>query len=231
MKVHSILDIDEIIERENEALVAQYGEDGKVYEATEDFGSLSVEEVQLINLRIGQIAENEDAFAVLWSGREAIYEMVRAVKAKLKTTEAVFMGEFAEGKQLDVDPIMPEDVKKGGTPLSKWLQSVTAGETYFESDSGDGKITLPDWEGRVYFGWIDTIDSPKLVSVMYELSMRNVIIRTPFEMCKEFPLIRHRAIKIHPNDSYRIKVKYNADGDDMARPLAVKIITAEKKNL
>jgi len=231
MRGYSILDIDEIIERENEAIEAQYGKTGKVYAATEDYGSLSGEEVQMINLRIGQIAENEDVFAVLWSARRAIYEVVRAVKAKLKSTEAVFMGEFAEGKQLDIEPVMPADVKKGGTPLTDWLQTVTAGEAYFESDSGDGKITLPDWEGRVYLGWIDTIDSPKLVSVMYELSMRNVMVKTPFEMCKEFPLIRHRAIKLIPADSYRIKVKYKGDGDDMARPLAVKVITAEKKTL
>lgn len=225
----SVLDIDEIIENENSKYKG--AEKEKVYKATEDLASLTGEEIQLINLRLGAVAENEAVFAVLWSVREAVYEVVRSVKANLKTSEAMFVGEFAEGKQLDLDIIRYYDVKKSGTALSSWIQSVTAGTAYFESDTDNNKLTLNDWEGRVYAGWADPIDSPKLVSVEYMLTMKNIIIATPFELNKEYPIIRHRAIKLLPNDSYAIQVRYSSDGDDAARPVAVRIITAEKKEL
>ena len=221
MNVKSIIEIDGVIEN------------ARTYDIPEQFnlGPLSAKEMELIHQTIGHIAENEEVFSVLWSARGAIYEVVRAVKASLKVTEAEFKGIEAEGKQLTMHLIRPKDIKKGGTTLATWLQTVTAGTSYFESDSGDAKITLPEHEGRVYFGWVDPIDSPKLEAVMYELAKKNVVIPTPFELCKDYPLIRHKAVKIYPKDSYRIQVRYSADGDDMARPIAVVITTAEKVEL
>jgi len=220
----SVLDIDEIIERENE----KYSDTDTVFPAEEGLGSLSGEEFKLINLRLGAIAENEVVFGILWSVRDAIYEVVRAVKDSIGSNECVFAGEYAEGRELNLDIITPQDVKKTGTPLSDWLQSVSAGDVYFESDSGDSKITLPEYEGRVYAGWVDTIDSPLLVKVMYDLPKLKIIVNTPFELCKEYPAIRHKAVKLKPKDAYAIKVRYKASGDDEARPIAVKITTAEK---
>ena len=225
----SVLDIDEIIERENEKYRGR--EKDIVFEGGAGVAPLTGEEVMLINLRLGQIAENDVIFGFLWSARSAIYEMVGAVKKKLESNEAVFKGEYAEGKELDCFIARPKDIKKGGTALTDWLQSVSAGTAYYESDTNNAKLTLPDHEGRVYLGWVDTIDSPKLDAVMYELSRQSIIVETPFELCREFPAIRHRAIKVFPEDTYRIQVRYKASGDDEARPILVIVTTAEKKSL
>ena len=221
MNVKSIIEIDEIIEN------------AKTYDIPEQFnlGPLSAKEMELIHQTIGYIAENEEVFSVLWSARGAIYEVVRAVKSSLKVKEAEFKGIEAEGKQLTMHLVRPRDIKKSGARLTTWKQSVTAGVSYFESESGDEKITMPEHEGRVYLGWVDPISEPKLEAVKYELATKSVIVPMPFELCKDYNIIRHKAIRIYPKDSYRIQVRYSADGEDMARPIAVIVTTAEKLEL
>ena len=223
----SMLEIDKLIEMANEQIKSEYST-GLMYGEEEGMGSLSVEEVLNIHTRLGAIASNPYVFSVLWGIRKSIYDVVRAVKASINSRECEFAGEYAEGRQLNLDFIMPNYVKKTGTPLTTWLQSVSAGVTYFESDTNDAKITLDYDEGRVYGAWVDTIDSPKLVRVMYELPKQDIIVSTPFNECDEYPIVRHKAVKLYPRDAYAIKVRYDSDGDDMAAPVGVIVTTAEK---
>ena len=223
----SMLEIDRLIDMTNEQIKSQYST-GLMFGEEEGMGSLSVEEVISIHTRLGAVASNPYVFSVLWEMRKSIYDVVRAVKASINSRECEFAGEYAEGRQLNLDFIMPNYVKKSGTPLTTWLQTVSEGVTYFESDENDTKITLGYDEGRVYGAWVDTIDSPKLVRAMYVLPKQNIIVSTPFNECNDYPIIRHKAVKLYPRDAYAIKVRYDSDGDDMAAPIGVIVTTAEK---
>lgn len=223
MSLKDILDIDELIAREMTNLSSYSSEPG--------LAELSVQEQEAILTRLGDIACNDDVFGVLWSVREAIFDVVRAVKASIRNSECIFKGEDAEGKQLDMMILMPEDIVRNGTAITSFLQNVTAGTAYYLSGENDSNIQTPDWEGVVYAGWYDPVESPKLEKVKYNLPTGARIIETPFGLMDEVPLVRHKAIKITPETYYSIEVRYGADGLDAARPVGVKILPAERKTL
>jgi len=184
-------------------------------------------EMKLINRRLYEQVENEDVFRCLWWARWAIYRCVRRVK---KETKSDFRGIYAEGDDLDLIVLRPQDVRKTGTVLTTWLFTASVGTDYYESDTGDADLVLgagATAEGRVYCGWADPIDSPKIVAVLYELPKRNVLVPTPFELAKDYPVINHMPITIEPGQSYKIGCRYFAAGDDKARPIAVRITKAE----
>ncbi len=203
------------------------------FSSDEKLAALSADEVREINNRLLQIAENEEIFHALWEARMGsgeylgIYDAVRLVK---KWTKTDFRGINAEGDDLDVHLIMPWDVVKSGTALSTWKQTVTAGTTYFWSDTGDGKVNLGEDEAIVIVGWYDPVDSPKASAVMIELPKRNIKVELPFDMNKDMPLIIHPPVVVKPKESFRVKVKYSADGDDALRPIGVKISKADNFN-
>ncbi|MCD6407237.1 hypothetical protein J7L81_05145 [Candidatus Aerophobetes bacterium] len=232
MGVFEMLKIEEIVKEYEANLEAARGTTIYSVNADKGKGSLDIGEIRAINKRLMSVAENEEVFACLWRAREAIYDMVRAVKWERK--KGKFVGEGAEGDDLDLILARPQDIKKAGTALTTWLFSATAGTDYYESDSGDGKLTLgtgANAEGRVYCGWADPIDSPKMVAVLYELPKRNILEPTPFELNKDYPVIAHTPIEIFPGNSYRIQCRYHTNGDDMARPICVIIKAAEKFSL
>jgi len=186
---------------------------------TETLASLSADEVRAINERIAEIAENEEVFAVLWNAREDIYDIVRAVKKKNPGSE--FKGMDAEGDDLDLILVRPQDIKKTGTALTSWIFSATAGTDYFESDTNDANLQLAEDEGRVYCGWADPIDSPKAVGVQFNLPGISKIVPLNFDLSKDYPIIQHKPVKILPKVSYSIQVRYKATGTDALRPIAV----------
>lgn len=223
MVEYAIFDIDEIINTEG---VQSFGaEPGK------GLAGLEQDEVKLINERLKEIAPNDQIFAILWLNREKIYEAVRAVKSK---TGSPFKGRLARGRQLDLALIDPMDIKKSGTTLTSFMQTVSAGTTWYESNSGDEYIELQEEEARVYMGWADPVSSPKAVRVLYDLPENTVPVRLPFDLVKkkedEYPIIMHEPVVLKPKDKYRIKVKYIADGTDALRPIGVIIQTASYFN-
>jgi len=218
----TLMDINSIVDAEN-ANPPSFSE-------TEKMASLSAEEVVAINKRIAEVAENPDVFGVLWNARQAIYNAVRIVK---KNVHQDFKGFEAEGDELDLIIIRPQDVLRDGTALETFTTSVSAtGVSDFESDTGGAEVTLSEEEARVYCGWIDPVDSPKSIGVMIQKGRsQSYIIPTPFKMCKDYPVIQHVPVIIKPKDSYKIQVRYNAIGTDALEPVGVRIVQAKSLNL
>ena len=198
------------------------------YAEEEKLGPLSPDEVAAINQRLLQVAENEEVFSALWEAREAIYEAVRAVK---KWTKTDFVGFGAEGDDLDLDIIDAPMIKKSGSALTTFEQSVTAGTAYYWSGSGDAKIQLDEDEAIVIVGWYDPVDSPKATRVLFDLPKKNVLVKTPFKLNKDVPLIIHKPVIVKPKESFRIQVRYDANGDDSLMPIGVYIQKAADKSL
>lgn len=198
------------------------------YPDEEKLAALSPEEAHKINQRLIQIAENDDIFAVLWKGRNAIYDAVRAVK---KWTKTDFHGPNAEGDDLDLNIIDATDVVKSGTALTTFVQDVTAGKAYYWSTIDDEKVKLNDDEAIVILGWYDPIDSPKASRILIELPKRNFIANLPFEMNKNLPLIVHEPIVVKPKESFRVQVRYKESGTDMLMPIGVHIRKASDRTL
>jgi len=198
-----------------------YGEEAKLAELTPD-------EVDAINKRLAQLVENEEIFGVIWEGKEAVYEAVRAVK---KWTHTDFKGPLAEGDELDLDVIDAPDVEATGTPLTKFEKSVTAGTAYYWSGAGDEKIVLNDDEALVIFGWYDPVDSPKATRVLFELPKRDFLVKLPFKFAKDIPMIVHDPVIIKPKESFLIQVRYDASGDDALMPIGVKVTKAQYESL
>jgi len=219
MGLKDLLDIEEIVVRANKAAVT-------IAARLPEFASLTTAEIERIHQRLMEIAENEYVFYALWSNRSIIYDAVRVVKAKRGKGE--FMGAEAEGDNLDLLILRPADIKKTGTALTNWVFTATAGTDYFESATGDARLELPDYEARVYCGWADPVDSPKLECVLYELPTRNEPHPTPCELNSEYPVIVHKGVLIKPETAYRIQVRYHTNGTDMARPIGVRTVPAEK---
>jgi len=219
MPEYSLMDLFAELKR---AELPVYGEEPKL-------GELTPDEVAAINERLAQIAENEEVFSALWEAREAVYEAVRAVK---KWTKTDFKGALAEGDELDLDIIMPDDTEKTGSQRTVWEYSVsTAGTEYFWSGSGDEKVTLDEDEAILIVGWYDPVDSPKASRVMFELPKRNFYVNLPFDMAKDVPLIIHKPEIIKPKEKFAIQVRYNAAGTDALRPVGVYIRKAADRTL
>jgi len=198
-----------------------YGEEPKLAELTPD-------EVNAINERLAQLIENEEIFGVIWEGKEAVYEAVRAVK---KWTHTDFKGPQAEGDELDLDVIDAPDVMVSGTPLTKFEKSVTAGTAYYWSDSGDEKVKLNEDEAIVIFGWYDPVDSPKATRVLFQLPKRNFLVKLPFRFAKDLPMIVHRPVIVKPKEAFRVRVRYDADGEDALMPIGIKVTKAQNESL
>ena len=194
-----------------------YGDEPKLAELRPD-------EVDAINKRLAQLVENEEVFGVIWEGREAIYEAVRAVK---KWTHTDFRGPLAEGDDLDLEVIDAPDVKASGSALTTFEKSVTAGTAYYWSGSGDAKIELDEDEALVIFGWYDPVDSPKATRVLFQLPKRNFLVKLPFKFAKDIPMVVHDPVIIKPKESFLIQVRYDADGEDALMPIGVKITKAQ----
>jgi len=198
-----------------------YGDEPKLAELRPD-------EVDAINKRLAQLVENEEIFGVIWEGREAIYEAVRAVK---KWTHTDFRGPLAEGDDLDLEVIDAPDVKASGSALTTFEKSVTAGTAYYWSGSGDAKIELDEDEALVIFGWYDPVDSPKATRVLFQLPKRNFLVKLPFKFAKDIPMVVHDPVIIKPKESFLIQVRYDANGDDALMPIGVKITKAQSFSL
>jgi len=198
------------------------------YPDEEKLAALSPEEATAINKRLIQIAENDDIFAVLWKGRDKIYDAVRAVK---KWTKTDFHGPNAEGDDLDLNIIDASDVVQSGTQLTTFVKNVTAGTTYYWSGTNDDKVKLDDDEAIVILGWYDPIDSPKASRVLIELPKRNFIANLSFELNKDVPLIVHEPIIVKPKESFRVQVRYKESGTDMLMPIGVHIRKASDRSL
>ena len=194
-----------------------YGDEPKLAELRPD-------EVDAINKRLAQLVENEEIFGVIWEGREAIYEAVRAVK---KWTHTDFRGPLAEGDDLDLEVIDAPDVKASGSALTTFEKSVTAGTAFYWSGSGDAKIELDEDEALVIFGWYDPVDSPKATRVLFQLPKRNFLVKLPFKFAKDIPMVVHDPVIIKPKESFLIQVRYDASGDDALMPIGVKITKAQ----
>jgi len=198
-----------------------YGDEPKLAELRPD-------EVDAINKRLAQLVENEEIFGVIWEGREAIYEAVRAVK---KWTHTDFRGPLAEGDDLDLEVIDAPDVKASGSALTTFEKTVTAGTAYYWSGSGDAKIELDEDEALVIFGWYDPVDSPKATRVLFQLPKRNFLVKLPFKFAKDIPMVVHDPVIIKPKESFLIQVRYDANGDDALMPIGVKITKAQSFSL
>jgi len=198
-----------------------YGDEPKLAELRPD-------EVDAINKRLAQLVENEEVFGVIWEGREAIYEAVRAVK---KWTHTDFRGPLAEGDDLDLEVIDAPDVKASGSALTTFEKSVTAGTAFYWSGSGDAKIELDEDEALVIFGWYDPVDSPKATRVLFQLPKRNFLVKLPFKFAKDIPMVVHDPVIIKPKESFLIQVRYDASGDDALMPIGVKITKAQNFSL
>jgi len=198
-----------------------YGDEPKLAELRPD-------EVAAINERLAQLIENEEIFGVIWEGREAVYEAVRAVK---KWTKTDFRGPLAEGDELDLDVIDAPDVEVNGSALTTFEKTVSAGTAYYWSGSGNAKVQLDEDEAIVIFGWYDPVDSPKATRVLFELPKRNFLVKLPFKFAKDLPMVVHKPVLIKPKESFRIQVRYDADGDDALMPIGIKITKAQNVSL
>lgn len=195
---------------------------------TEKYASLDDAEINAINKKLMQIAENDEVFGALWEARNAIYDAVRAVK---KWTHTNFVGFGAEGRDLDLNILEPDDVVKNGTALTTFVQDVTAGTAYYWSGANNGKVSLGMDEAIVIVGWYDPVDSPKAIRILAELPKKNVIIDSPFYMNKDVPLIIHEPITLNPQDSFDVQVRYNEDGTDSLMPVGVHVRMASSRSL
>ena len=184
----------------------------------EDFlASLSPDEVAKINQRLLEIAPNERVFELLWNAREYIYDAVRAVKAKVGRP---FNGIEAEGDELDLRIILPKDITRGGSALSSWSGSVTAGEATFADE-----VTLNEDEAYVFVGVANGSVSE---AVGYVLSTKPLYVRLPWDLADpDFKLIAHKPVKINPKETFSIKVWYSADGTDATALVGVKVSKAK----
>ena len=213
--MYEILDIMEIVERANEE-ASEIPED-----RPRGYAGLTPDEIIAINYRLAEVAENEDVFACLWKARKSIYNSVRAVKAE--NPGAKFVGFGAGGDdEIDLIKARPQDIKKTGTALTKFLQSVTSGVTYYESDTGDNYIELSKHESRVYCGWVDPIDSPKAIGVLIDHggAQKKYRVDLLWSLARDYPVIPHKPVLLKPYTTYRIQARYLADGDDALEPVA-----------
>jgi len=189
------------------------------------YGALEPDEIEAIHSRLLEVAENEEVFSILWQSREAIYDAVRILKGKYPGRR--FRGPKARGEDLDLMIVMPSDIKKSGTELPSFEQTISsAGAAYYESDSGDAKLTLSSNEARVYCGWVDPVDTPLASKVAIELPDEIYVFRLPFEFKLEYPVVGHDPVIVKPETQYRIKVYYSGTGTDALMPIAVRITTA-----
>lgn len=218
MGEYSVMDVFNMMKA---AALPAYGEEPKL-------AQLDPEEVAAINKRLAQLAENEEVFGALWEARESIYEAVRAVK---KWTKTDFKGSYAEGDELDLDVIDAPDVKVNGTALAVFEKTVSEGTAYYWSDTGNNKIQLDEDEAIVIVGWYDPVDSPKATRVLFELPKRNFLVKLPFRFAKDMPLVVHEPVIIKPKESFRVQVRYDADGTDALMPIGVKITKAQNMSL
>jgi len=217
MPEYSILDLKDLVKRVPVTRIEA--------DTSRGYGALEPDEIEAIHNRLLEIAENEEIFSILWENREAIYDAVRILKGKYPGRR--FRGAKARGEDLDLMIVMPSDIKRGGTPLGTFDTDVsTAGVAYYESDSGDGKLTLPSDEARVYCGWADPVDNPLASKVAIELPDEIYVFRLPFEFKKDYPVVGHEPVKIKPETQYRIRVYYSGTGTDALMPIAVRITTA-----
>ncbi len=229
MAVFGSIDINRIVEIANEKVMTT-GKDSIVYPQTETRASLKAFEVAAINELIAMDVENEYVFGALWSSREALYDLVRAVKNSYKGVD--FKGVDAKGDELTMIRIGPQDVKKAGTTQNTWLFTVPGDTDYFESDTNDAKLSLQEYEGRMYVAWADPIDTPKLRGVSYDLPDGTLTFRINFDDAFEFPIKQHPPVKILPQQSWRIQVRYYpTSGDDKAYPIAVLVTKADALSL
>lgn len=220
------LSMFDIIEKVDKAPTGGYTRYG---EGVSGRASLNGDEVKAVHDRLHQIAENEDVFACLWDAKDHILDMVSQVKAQ--NANSPFVGAGAEGNQLDMRMLIPSDVDKTGTAQTTWVFSASEGTDYYESAASDGDCTTGEDEGRVYCGWVDPIDEPKMVNVQYSKDggLTQMLVDTPFDMVKDYPIVRHKPFKVFTEQDYNVQVRYDAGGDDKAIPVAV--VIRRKKNL
>jgi hypothetical protein len=195
---------------------------------TEELGSLSVDERiairQMLSIytagTIRDILLSPDSLAV-------IEEVVRAVKKEVKKP---FKGYAARGDELTLKLINPRDVKKAGTVLTSWDFSATEGLDWFESDTGDAPITVPEDEGRVYIAFADPIADPVAIAAQIELDGDLYVGQT-----LNFRLVdadKAKIIKLgvpwilKPRKKYRIQVRYDSTASDRLTPIGVRVAKA-----
>ena len=200
-----------------------------IYGEEETMGSWSAAEDAALDAILSTIVgEASPAVAKIYkdpANKKAIIDVIREVK---KETRQEFLGPYARGSELTAVEIRPQDVLRGGTALTTWLSSVSAGVAWFESGAGNAAIECPEHEGRAYIGFVDVVDTPRVVAIQLEKGGDPQIpVAMDFEKCSEYPVIQlPTPWKITPRDRYRIQVRYHSPGNDSLRPLGLRIATA-----
>lgn len=159
--------------------------------------------------------------------RVALYDTIREVK---KQRKGLFVGAKAQGEELTMVELRPQDVLRINVLLVTWVTAVVAGTAAGNYESGAGSIALQmnQFEGKTIMGWVDPIASPRTVAIQLE---RGGILEIPqvvdFEKCSDYPVLMNSAPwKITPLEFYRIAVRYHSAGNDSLRPLGFRIATA-----
>jgi len=195
---------------------------------TEELGSLSVDERVAIRQMfsiytagtIRDILLAPDSLA-------AIETVVRAVKKEVKKP---FKGYAARGDELTLRLINPGDVKKAGTTLTSWDFSATAGLDWFESDTNDAALLVPEDEGRAYIAFADPIANPPAIAAQVELDGDLYVGQTlNFRLvdADKSPIIKLGAPWVlKPRKKYRIQVRYDATASDRLTPIGVRVARA-----
>jgi len=239
-----------LVYQEAKALIKEYIEEtipwtkalvdpGKV-EVTVKCGPLSAEEVELIVLKIDQLAmsrQHEGIAVMLAEEFDSILTMIRWVKGE---TKAPFSGILGVGAQLDIRWLRPKDV--GATWFTSDTGSIglyagTAGAVYpwlkqsLVADTSQTIIpeqTLKEEVGLIMLGAIDPVEVPKYNMITFTLSgIAAPAQPLPFNIRPSFgidttPFIRfEKPIIVGPEKKFKVEVMPNIAGDSKFELLAL----------
>lgn len=164
-----------------------------------------------------------------------VLTMVRRVN---KETGNGYKGMFAEGKQLQVNPIAPTDIERGGSQLTTWERDISTTGTTDWLYSSDNHASLGEQQGVVIFGAIDRVSVPKINRIRLwknnkkvPESLETMLTRQTMDD-NELPVYELReTIFGFPEEEFYIDANAYATGTDRLQPIGFVVGQAKDINL
>lgn len=239
-------------------LIRNYGEESMKWtraliepgkaEATVKAAELGAAEVELILLKLDQLAmskQHEGIAAMIAEEAESILLAVRMVKTESKE---LFQGILGAGANLDIQWLRAEQIGAAlldagaavategpwQNDTASWLQTVTAETDDYIIDPQ----TMSEESALVHLGAIDPVEVPKIEAVHFELAG----IATPAQSCPfnlrtgfntDFlPFVRwEKPVICGPEKKHAIKCAANISGDTKMQLLSLVIARAQDLEL